>query len=228
MGNSVSKHSLETVNSPTAASHNLLLCQFDEVRKLRQRFHVSKLAFGAGIAALQLTICEPCFGTRAMFQEDEDMEDQNEAKTKTIGFLPIEKVQTLKGWEEYVDKSTKLSALRTEAQKAKNSVRDALKERLSENGDMDFAVEGDRIRVFRVFRKQQQGRRTRALDLSSSFREQRLEREAEAKGQSDDRGVCEESEDVTPHLNAMTEEAAASLDPVTERLLVLMREKGQR
>src|SRR5947208_11862055 len=92
MGNSVSKHSLETVNSPTAASHNLLLCQFDEVRKLRQRFHVSKLAFGAGIVALQLTICEPCFGTRAMFQEDEQMADQNEAKTKTIGFLePISK-----------------------------------------------------------------------------------------------------------------------------------------
>ena len=152
------------------------------------------------------------------------MEDQNEAKTKTIGFLPIEKVQTLEGWEEYLDKSTKLSALRTEALKAKNSVRDALKERLSENGDMDFAVEGDRIRVFRVFRKQQQGRRTRSLDLSSSFREQK----AEAKGQSDDQGVCDGTEDVTPHLKPITEEAAASLDPVTERLMVLMREKGQR
>jgi hypothetical protein len=159
-----------------------------------------------------------------MFQEDKNMEDQNEAKTKTIGFLPIEKVQTLEGWEEYLDKSTKLSALRTEALKAKNSVRDALKERLSENGDMDFAVEGDRIRVFRVFRKQQQGRRTRSLDLSSSFREQK----AEAKGQSDDQGVCDGTEDVTPHLKPITEEAAASLDPVTERLMVLMREKGQR
>ena len=83
------------------------------------------------------------------------MAEQNEAKTKTIGFLPIEKVQTLTGWEEYLDKSTKLSALRTEVQKAKNSVRDALKGRLNENGDMDFAVEGDRLRVFRVFRKQQ-------------------------------------------------------------------------
>src|SRR5215467_6014293 len=228
MGNSVSKHSLKAVNSPTAASHNLLLRQFDEVGKLRQRFHVSKLAFGGGIVALQLTICEPCFGTRAMFQEDEDMADQNEAKTKTIGFLPLEKVQTLKGWEEYVDKSTKLSALRTEAQMAKNSVRDALKERLGENGDMDFAVEGDRIRVFRVFRKQQQGRRTRSLDLSSSFREQRLEQKAEAKGQSDDQRVYDETEDVTPHLTPITDEAAASLDPVTERLMVLMREKGQR
>src|SRR6476619_1741360 len=70
-----------------------------------------------------LTICKASLGTRAMCQEDKDMADQNEAKTKTIGFLPKEKVQTLKGWDEYVDKSTKLSVLRTEAQKAKNSVR---------------------------------------------------------------------------------------------------------
>jgi len=93
---------------------------------------------------------------------------------------------------------------------------------------MDFAVEGDRIRVFRVFRKQQQGRRTKSLDLSSSFGEQLLDRKAEAKGQSDDQGVCDGTEDVTPHLKPITEEAAASLDPVTERLMVLMREKGQR
>jgi len=138
------------------------------------------------------------------------MADQNEAKTKTIGFLPIEKVQILKGWDEYVEKSTKLSVLRTEAQRAKNSVRDALKERLNEDGDMDFVVEGDRIRVLRVFRKQQQGRRARSLDLSSSFREQ------------------DETEGVTPNLNPVTEEAAANLDPVTERLVTLMRGKGQR
>ncbi|TMJ93304.1 MAG: hypothetical protein E6G74_24360 [Alphaproteobacteria bacterium] len=114
------------------------------------------------------------------------MADQNEAKTKTIGFLPIEKAQSLRGWDEYIDKSTELSVLRTEAQKAKSAVRDALKERLNENGDIDFVGEGDRVRVFRVFRKQQ-GRRTRSLDLSSSF-----------------------------------------LDPVTERLMAIMREKGQR
>jgi hypothetical protein len=57
------------------------------------------------------------------------MADQNEAKTKTIGFLPIEKAQSLRGWDEYIDKSTELSVLRTEAQKAKSAVRDALKER---------------------------------------------------------------------------------------------------
>jgi hypothetical protein len=138
------------------------------------------------------------------------MAEQNEAKTKTIGFLPIEKVQTLTGWEDYLDKSTKLSALRTEVQEAKNSVRDALKGRLNENGDMDFAVEGDRIRVFRVFRKQHQGRRT--LDLSSSFREQPFERSSEPKG--------------IPV--GLEETISNNLDPVTERPLTMMREKGQR
>jgi hypothetical protein len=101
------------------------------------------------------------------------MADQGEAKTKTIGFLPIEKMQTLPGWDEYVDKSSKLAGLRTETQKAKNLVREALKQRLNENDEIDFATEGDRIRVLRVFRKQHQGRRS-SLDLSSSFREQPL------------------------------------------------------
>ena len=153
------------------------------------------------------------------------MADQNEAKTKTIGFLPIEKAQSLRGWDEYIDKSTELSVLRTEAQKAKSAVRHALKERLNENGDIDFVVEGDRIRVLRVFRKQQ-GRRTRSLDLSSSFREQALEGKAETN--CHDEGVCEETEASTPNLTPITEEAAATLDPVTERLMAIMREKGQR
>src|SRR5262249_39565938 len=33
---------------------------------------------------------------------------QGEAKTKTAGFLPIDKVQTLPGWDDYLDKSIKL------------------------------------------------------------------------------------------------------------------------
>ncbi|HKF08499.1 MAG TPA: hypothetical protein VKB89_07235 [Xanthobacteraceae bacterium] len=156
------------------------------------------------------------------------MADQIEAKTKTIGYLPIEKVQTLKGWHEYVDKSSKLSVLRTEAQKAKNSVRDALKERLNEHGDIDFVGEGDRIRVFRVFRKQQPARRTRTPDLSSSFREQPLEGTAETNGQSEGGCVGDETEDSPADLSPTTEEAAASLDPVTERLMTIMREKAQR
>src|SRR6516225_10095363 len=84
--------------------------------------------------------------------------------------------------------------LRTEAQRAKNSVRDALKERLNENGDIDFVGEGDRIRVFRVFRKQQ-ARRTRSLDLSSSFREQPLEGKAETNGHCGNAGVEDETEE---------------------------------
>jgi hypothetical protein len=161
-------------------------------------------------------------------EEDKDMADQNGPKTKTIGFLPIEKAQTLKDWDEYVDKSSKLSILSAETQKAKSAVRDALKRQLNENDDIDFVAEGDTIRVFRVFRKQRQLGRTRSLDLSASFREQRLESKAETKGQSDDEGVCEENDESTPNLTSITEQAAATLDPVTERLMAIMREKGQR
>ena len=45
----------------------------------------------------------------------------------------------------------RLSILRTETQAAKNSMREALKKRLNENGYIDFVGEGDRIRVFRIF-----------------------------------------------------------------------------
>jgi hypothetical protein len=153
------------------------------------------------------------------------MAEQNEAKTKTIGYLPIDKVQTLKGWNEYVDKSTKLSVLRAEAQQAKNCVRDALKERLNEEGDIDFVGEGDRVRVFRVFRRPQ-SRRTRTLDLSSAFREQPLAGTAEAKG--DDAVVSEQAEATTPEASPTAEAAPATLDPVTERLMAIMQEKMQR
>ncbi len=153
------------------------------------------------------------------------MAEQNEAKTKTIGYLPIEKVQTLKGWDEYLDKSTKLSVLRAEAQQAKNCVRDALKERLNEQGDIDFAGEGDRVRIFRVFRRPQ-SRRTRTLDLSAAFREQPVGAAAEAKG--DDPGLSEQAEAPTPEASAAEEAAPATLDPVTERLLAIMQEKMQR
>jgi hypothetical protein len=138
------------------------------------------------------------------------MAEQGEAKTKTIGFLPIEKVQTLPGWDEYADKSSKLAALRTETQKAKNSVREALKQRLDENHEIDFATEGDRIRVLRVFRKQHQGRRT-TLDLSSSFRAQ------PSGGSSEPSGISELVEEPKPN----------DLDSVTERLLAMMKEKAQ-
>jgi hypothetical protein len=155
-------------------------------------------------------------------EEDKDMADQ-EAKTKTIGYLPIEKVQSLKGWDEYLDKSSKLSILRTEAQKAKNSVREALKERLNENGDIDFVAEGDRIRVFRVFRKQQLGRRSKSLDLSSSFREELLEE----KNGSAEHSSCDEAEQRTLNLNATTGEFA-DLDPVTDRLMAILKAKSER
>ena len=140
------------------------------------------------------------------------MTDQNEAKTRTIGYLPLEKVQMLKGWDEYLDKSNKLSILRTETQKAKNSVRDVLKQRLNEKGDIDFVIEGDRIRVFQVFRKQQQGRRMRSLDLSSSLRELPYEVGSEMSA------IPKSEENVTDGL-------PINLDPLTERLTALIRQR---
>ena len=137
------------------------------------------------------------------------MADQDEAKTRTIGYLPIEKAQTLEGWNEYQEKSTRLSSLRVETQRAKNSVRDALKQRLDEKCEIDFVADGDRVRVFQVFRKQQQGRRTRFLDLSSSFREEPLE------------GALKTN-------RPPSDEFPANLDPLTERLTSLMREKRVR
>ena len=143
------------------------------------------------------------------------MADQEAAKTRTIGYLPIEKVRSLASWEEYLDKSSKLSILRTETQKAKNSVRDDLKQRLSEKGEIDFVAEGDRIRVFQVFRKQPQVRRTRTPDLSSSFFEQPLV-ETEMNGGPGETG------------QGIPEDCAPTLDPITERLTTLMRHKMAR
>ena len=133
------------------------------------------------------------------------MPDQDEAKTRTIGYLPIEKAQTLPGWYDYQDKSTQLSSLRLETQRAKNSVRDALRQRLDEKCEIDFATDGDKVRVYQVFRKQRQGRRARSLDLSSSF----------------DKEPSEE----TPETNGPPSDGPADLDPVTERLTAMIRQK---
>ena len=145
------------------------------------------------------------------------MADKEAAKTRTIGYLPLEKVRSLAGWDEYFDKSTKLSILRTETQKAKNSVRDDLKQRLSEKGEIDFVAEGDRIRVFQVFRKQPQVRRTRTPDLSSSFCEQSL-----VEIGSEMNGGPGETDQGIP------EDCVPALDPITERLTTLMRDRMGR
>jgi hypothetical protein len=145
------------------------------------------------------------------------MANQEAAKTRTIGYLPREKVRNLASWDEYLDKSTKLSMLRAETQKAKNSVRDDLKQRLGEKGEIDFVAEGDRIRVFQVFRKQPQVRRTRTPDLSSSFCEQAL-----VETGSEMNGGPGETEQGIP------EDCAPTLDPITERLTTLMRDRMGR
>ena len=136
------------------------------------------------------------------------MADQDEPRTRTIGYLPLEKVQTLKGWNEYLEKSAQLSSLRIETQRVKNCVKDALRQRLDTAGEIDFVTDGDRVRVFQVLRRQQ-GRRTKLLDLSSSFREEPSEATSETNG-------------------LPSHEATANLDPVTERLTALIRQKMVR
>jgi hypothetical protein len=148
------------------------------------------------------------------------MANQEAAKTRTIGYLPIEKVRNLAGWDEYLDKSTKLSMLRAETQKAKNSVRDDLKQRLSEKGDIDFVAEGDRIRIFQVFRKQPQVRRTRTPDLSSSFCEQPII-------DTETNGGLRGAEQGIPG-QGVPEDCGPTLDPITERLTTLMKHKMGR
>jgi hypothetical protein len=136
------------------------------------------------------------------------MADHDEPRTRTIGYLPLEKVQTLKGWNEYQEKSAQLSSLRIETQRVKNCVKDALRQRLDTADEIDFVTDGDRVRVFQVFRRQQ-GRRTKLLDLSSSFREEPSEETSETNGPP-------------------SHEATANLDPVTERLTALIRQKMVR
>ena len=100
-----------------------------------------------------------------------------------------------------------------------------MKERLNEQGDIDFVGEGDRVRVFRVFRRPQ-SRRTRTLDLSAAFGEQPLDATAEAKGH--EASVSEQAEAATPEASPMAEAVPATLDPVTERLMAIIQEKMQR
>ncbi len=63
--------------------------------------------------------------------------------------------------------------------------------------------------MFRVFRKQQLGRRAKSLDLSSSLREE-----------------TDDAEQPTVSLDPTTEKFSANLDPVTERLMAIMKAKA--
>jgi hypothetical protein len=100
-----------------------------------------------------------------------------------------------------------------------------LKERLNEQGDIDFVGEGDRVRIFRVFRRPQ-SRRTRTLDLSAAFREQPVDAAAEPKGEES--GMREQADGPSPEPSPAGEARPATLDPVTERLMAIMQEKMQR
>lgn len=102
---------------------------------------------------------------------------ENGFKRKTLGYLPVEKVETLKDWDNYKKKVKQFSDAKAETEKAKEAVRGALKQRLQLEGHIDFAVVGDHVRVDRKHRKN--GERTRSVDLSPSFIEPLFKRLAD-------------------------------------------------
>jgi hypothetical protein len=95
-------------------------------------------------------------------------EVKKEAKTKALGFLPIEKLETLKGWKDYTAKAKAFSEAKEAAETAKELIRSELKKRLKETGDFDFIIEagGKRIRMWENLEvKNKTGARDRSADF---------------------------------------------------------------
>jgi hypothetical protein len=97
------------------------------------------------------------------------MSDQEtKQKTKTVGYLPLAKVEAIKGWPDYKRDSEQLGKLRVATAQSKAIVREGIKTRLKLSGDIDFHEESDRVKVVEVLQKN--GGRTRLVDLSDRFR----------------------------------------------------------
>jgi hypothetical protein len=95
--------------------------------------------------------------------------NQRNQKTKTLGHLPIEKVQTMKEWTPYKTATQQFSKAKETAAQTKRAVRDALKQRLGLKADhIDFAEEDGGIRVFEAL--QTKKGRAGSVDLSDQFR----------------------------------------------------------
>ncbi|MGP0094649.1 MAG: hypothetical protein ACLPKB_32570 [Xanthobacteraceae bacterium] len=89
-------------------------------------------------------------------------------KTKTLGYLPMDKAKKLKGWDDYERKASKFSEAKSEAETAKEVVRSAIRPKFKNaDGDIDFTPEGNRIKV--VAKLEKKGRRTKTRDLSDLF-----------------------------------------------------------
>lgn len=72
------------------------------------------------------------------------LETDGKRKTKTLGYLPIEMVKSLKEWEPYQRDAEQLSKYKVATVKSKGAVRESLKRALKHSGDIDFHEEGGR------------------------------------------------------------------------------------
>jgi len=94
-----------------------------------------------------------------------DMDDT--PKTKTLGTQPHAKLHQLKGWTDYQKKAQQFAEAKEAAEAAKETVRQALKQKLgiSEDDDIDFVDDkiNERIRVIQYLEKK--GRRNKSADL---------------------------------------------------------------
>lgn len=98
------------------------------------------------------------------------MAEEQEGKkpqTEVIGYLSLEEAQKVPGWKAYMEKAEELTKARRASEAAKNSVRKDIKEDLRLEGEIDFTVEGERVRVFKVLHRKRG--RARAQSLSLSF-----------------------------------------------------------
>ena len=90
-------------------------------------------------------------------------------KTKTLGVISAEKVKKIAGFTDWQKASVAFQEARKASATAKQKVKDALKKKLGIEGDVDFSIEGDALRVFEVFTVKKDRAASRVTDLSDKI-----------------------------------------------------------
>jgi autotransporter adhesin len=96
------------------------------------------------------------------------MADETTAKTETVGYIDKDKLKGIKGWTEYVAAAEAFDKAKKAATKTKAVIKDALKSKLKQDGDIDFTDDGERIRVFKNLQKKPGRKGTDLSDLFNS------------------------------------------------------------
>jgi len=84
-------------------------------------------------------------------------------KTESLGFIPQDKAEKLKGWKRYDEASTSFAKAKKEAADAKEALREEIKRVKNLEGDIDFTYDGFRLTVFRNLQPKADRRRAKEL-----------------------------------------------------------------